>query len=45
MHSGGSFKPEDISLLRSVLDDAFADIPTKLRVSKAMGIVGSGFDS
>lgn len=39
MHSDGSFKPEDISLLRSVLDDAFADLPTKLRVTSVQALI------
>jgi hypothetical protein len=39
MHSAGSFEPEDISLLKGVLDDAFAALPPRLRVSSVQALV------
>jgi hypothetical protein len=39
MHSAGSFEPEDISLLKGVLDDAFAALPPRLRVLSVQALV------
>ena len=39
MHLAGSFEPEDISLLKGVLDDAFAALPPELRVSSVQALV------
>jgi len=39
MDSAGSFEPEDISFLKGVLDDAFAALPPKLRVSSVQALI------